>query len=99
MFYRQQNECHEIDDERAGSVIGNLSRDPRMLRKNPYYNKTQIKTDHAVCLDKDSLFKMGQVSEYQMNRGGDDGALIGEEADKDKVKSRNRFLQKYQSEV
>jgi hypothetical protein len=34
-----------------------------------------------------------------MNRGGDDGALIGEEADKDKVKSRNRFLQKYQSEV
>ena len=28
MYYRQQNECHEIDDEKAGSIIGNLCRDP-----------------------------------------------------------------------
>ena len=62
MYYRAQNDCHEIDDERAGSVIGNLSRDPEMLRRNPYYNKNQYKTKHATFLDPDSLYKLGQLT-------------------------------------
>ena len=59
MFYRAQNDCHEIDDEKAGSIIGNLSRDPVMLKTNPYYNRTLLKTTHAIHLDSESLYKMG----------------------------------------
>ena len=32
------------DDEKASAVIGNLSRDPKLLARNPYYNKTEIPT-------------------------------------------------------
>jgi hypothetical protein len=58
-FYRAQNDCHEIDDEKAGSIIGNLSRDPIMLKTNPYYNRRLLKTTHATHLDSESLYKMG----------------------------------------
>ncbi len=46
-FYKAQNECHEIDDEKASAVVGNLSRDPKMLKRNPFYNKRMIETEHA----------------------------------------------------
>lgn len=59
MFYRAQNDCHELDDEKAGSIIGNLSRDPVMLKTNPYYNRRLLKTSHAIHLDSESLYKMG----------------------------------------
>ena len=65
-FYRQQNECHEIDDERAGSIIGNLSRDPQMLKTNPYYNRRLLKTTHATYLDSESLYKLGQLTMDQL---------------------------------
>jgi hypothetical protein len=65
MFYRAQNECHEIDDEKATSVVGNLSRDPALLRRNPYYNKKLLPTSHAAYLDPETLFKLGQLTKEQ----------------------------------
>ncbi len=62
MFYKGQNECHEVDDERASAVINNLSRDPKMLSRNPFYNKSLIPTKHADFLDFESLYKMGQIT-------------------------------------
>lgn len=59
MFYRAQNDCHELDDEKAGSIIGNLCRDPVMLKTNPYYNRRLLKTTHATHLDSESLYRMG----------------------------------------
>jgi len=68
MYYKAQNECHEGDDEKASAIIGNLSRDPRLLARNPYYNKTQIPTKHADFLDHDSLYKLGQITLEEQKR-------------------------------
>lgn len=65
MFYRAQNDCHEIDDEKATSVVGNLSRDPALLRINPYYNKKLLPTSHGTYLDPETLFKLGQLTQEQ----------------------------------
>ena len=51
MYYKAQNDCHEIDDERATSIVGNLTRDPKVLAQNPFYNKKLIRTKHATYLD------------------------------------------------
>lgn len=63
MFYRAQNDCHELDDEKASSVVGNLSRDPALLSRNPYYNKKLLVTKHAAFLDQECLFSMGQITQ------------------------------------
>lgn len=68
MYYKAQNDCHEVDDEKASAIIGNLSRDPRLLARNPYYNKTKIPTKHADFLDHDSLYKLGQVTLEEQRR-------------------------------
>jgi hypothetical protein len=82
-------------------VIGNLSRDPGMLRRNPYYNKRQLRTQHALYLDTDSLYKMGQVAEAEVGASGAGVVKVGEMI-KERVlgikaekKSRNARLDKY----
>jgi hypothetical protein len=78
-----------------------------MLRKNPFYNKRQLRTQHALYLDTDSLYKMGQVAEAEVGASGAAGAgekgvfkvaemikgkMLAAKAEK---KSRNARLDKY----
>ena len=48
-----------------------------MLRKNPYYNKRQMRTQHALFLDSDSLYKMGQIAEGELKQPSVTGATPG----------------------
>ncbi|CDW74054.1 UNKNOWN [Stylonychia lemnae] len=67
-LYRNQNPTHDSNNEKADSIISNLNREG--LDKNPFYNHKRLDTSHGKLLDKESLFKLGQitVSEYQKSR-------------------------------
>ena len=56
-FFRNQNPCHDIDNEKPSSVISNLNREG--LSDSPYYNKKLKPTKHAHFLDTETLFKIG----------------------------------------
>eukprot|EP00347_Sterkiella_histriomuscorum_P013683 403363767 len=59
-FFRNQNPCHDTNNEKPSSVVSNLNRTG--LMKNPWYNKKMSQTSHGDFLDEEALYKLGQIT-------------------------------------
>ena len=60
-----QSEVHALNDERVSSILANL-KTSLQYSKNPYFNKKELITKHALHLNPISLYKMGQIGEGQL---------------------------------
>jgi len=55
-----QNDVHALNDERVASIMANLNKNLQ-YSNNPYFNKKELKTKHAMHLNPISLYKLGQI--------------------------------------
>ena len=62
------SEVHALNDERVSSVLANL-KPSLQFSNNPYFNKKELITKHALHLNPITLYKMGQIGEEKLIQG------------------------------
>ena len=61
-MFRYKNETHDIDRERATSLLPNLRmpKDLKILKRNPFFNKEKF-PEREINLKSPNLFQIGQI--------------------------------------